>query len=143
MNNELDNNIMLDLLRRRADREHRELRRAMRENERLNAQFTDNFLRTVESELRKFHKLGESLPQWINFCDVVLPGELPPRGNGGQGHPNGKRQAVGRFGDDVCGMEHTVRAQATREELGQRSHGYSNGYGPRPRQAVPFTGGYN
>ncbi|MFA5154577.1 MAG: hypothetical protein WC554_18680, partial [Clostridia bacterium] len=111
MKHELKNS-MFDIIRARADREHRELLRAMRENDELNAKF-DRFVESIR----------EALEMRNRPCDMVLPGQLPERRDRRQGNPDGERKAIERFGDDVCGMEHTVRAQATREELSQRSHG--------------------
>ena len=65
--------------------------------------------------------------------DILQPGELSGKDRRPV-DPDGERPAVERSSDDVCGMEHEVRATATRDELGRRSHGYSgDGYRPGAR----------
>jgi len=108
----------IDLLRalmRRADRECEQLRMACRANDKLNER-----VQSLNAELDR-------------LCNMVLPSERETGRDRRQEYPDGERQATQRQSDDVCGMEHEVRATVTRDELEQRSHGYSNGAGPRPR----------
>lgn len=74
--------------------------------------------------------------------DVVQPRELQGKDRGTK-YPHGQRLSIERSSVDVRatespdeGMEHEVRAQGTRKELNQRSRGYSDSDGCRPRQEV-------
>lgn len=126
MTHEITNDLLYRTLMRRAERESRLLRVACRRNDRLNAHFQSlnaELDRLAEAPLRELDRLG----------DVVQQGERTEGRDGWQADSHGKRTASERFSDDMCGMEHEVRATGTRDELGQRSHGFSDGYGPRPR----------
>ena len=80
---------------------------------------------------------GEVIQRVSDFLDgnrdVVQSVERTAGENGRQAVIDGEREAAKRQDDDVCGMEHEVRATATRDELSHRSHGYSDGNGPRTR----------
>lgn len=122
----------------------------------LNCQRVNNFVETVrtawspEPECVRHPRNGGAcrFHAWPGNCDdglrdMVQPGVMPAGGDGRPADTDGERRSAERHGDDVCGMEHEVRATATPDELNHRSHGYCDGNGPRPRAQVPFPRDYH
>ena len=129
MTHELKDCGLFGLLRHRADVELAFLREAMRRNDELN---------------ERFKSLNDELDR---LCDLVQPGIMQTGRQDSEsatedGISDGQRQAIERRGDDVCGMEHEVRATCPGYKLGNKSHGFTDSNGPRPRTPIPFAGNY-
>ena len=80
------------------------------------------------------------------FCNLLYRCKCQERRN--KWNLDGLRRTIRRIKADLRsspkddeGMEHEVRSQATSNELTNRSHGYSDSDGCRPR--TPITTGWN
>ena len=128
--NEISYTDLLRALNDRAERECEQLWMACRANDKLN---------------ERFQSLNDELDR---LCNVVQPSECETGRDGGKTDIDGQRETAcghgfnGSHAEETDeGHEHIARQSGTREELGRKSHGYSDSYGCRPR--TPITTGWN
>ncbi len=108
----------------------------------LTNQVIFDVLRRAAFVNRRFERYANTpLRHLDRLCDVVQPGVERTDASGRTADE--QRIANVRVAEsDSPAPEHEVRATATRRELDQRSHGYSDICGPRPATGVPFASDY-
>jgi len=73
---------------------------------------------TVRAVFRRGDAANKSVEDYLDELnrqrvgELVQPGVMPPRGNGGKADPHGKRETAERFRDDLCDVDYKQVGQA-------------------------------